>query len=135
LNQGGIGYVHAIAHQLGAVYGVPHGRANAIVLPYILDFNEKASRKRLAELARSIKLVDSNANDLDAANNFITRTKQLIEELNINLVVDKIDDLHFDGIIASAFTEAHGTYAVPKYMSKSHAKSILNSIKQPLATA
>ena len=46
-----VGYVHAIAHNLGATYGTPHGWANALVLPHVLDFSEDAARARLADLA------------------------------------------------------------------------------------
>ncbi|WP_279378812.1 iron-containing alcohol dehydrogenase [Psychrobacter sp. JCM 18903] len=58
-NKAGLGYVHAIAHQLGAHYSIPHGRANAIVLPYVLDVNCQGSKKRLAELARKTGMVKS----------------------------------------------------------------------------
>ena len=34
----GVGYVHAISHQIGAIYHLPHGLVNAVVLPYVLDF-------------------------------------------------------------------------------------------------
>nr|NJM04905.1 iron-containing alcohol dehydrogenase [Desulfobacula sp.] len=41
-----VGYVHAIAHNMGGLYGVPHGLANAVILPYVLDFCRKASEKK-----------------------------------------------------------------------------------------
>ena len=48
-----VGYVHAFSHKLGGMYGVPHGLANAITLPYVLDFNKDSplARERLAKLA------------------------------------------------------------------------------------
>ena len=46
-----VGYVHAISHQLGAHYGIPHGLGNAVVLPKVLDFSQGAARSRLARLA------------------------------------------------------------------------------------
>ena len=48
-----VGYVHAFSHKLGGMYGVPHGLANAITLPYVLDFIKDAplARERLAKLA------------------------------------------------------------------------------------
>ena len=48
-----VGYVHAFSHKIGGMYGVPHGMANAITLPYVLDFIKDAplARQRLAELA------------------------------------------------------------------------------------
>ena len=129
INKAGIGYVHAIAHQLGALYGVSHGRSNAIVLPHVLDFNNKASAKRLAKLAQALNIVDSNAGVEVACNAFISHTKKLINELNVDMSVPNIDKKDFDKIADSAFTEAHGIYAVPKYMSRREAKLILHAIK------
>jgi alcohol dehydrogenase len=49
----GVGYVHAVAHQLGALYHVPHGLANATVLPRVLDYSRPSCTGRLADLARA----------------------------------------------------------------------------------
>ena len=46
-----VGYVHAVAHNLGGMYGVPHGLANAIVLPHVLDFSRADCEEKLARLA------------------------------------------------------------------------------------
>ncbi len=46
-----VGYVHGIAHNMGGLYGVPHGLANAIILPYILEFSKADCEKKLARLA------------------------------------------------------------------------------------
>ena len=45
-NNGGLGYVHAMAHQLGGFYDMPHGIANAILLPYVEKFNLGAKLER-----------------------------------------------------------------------------------------
>jgi alcohol dehydrogenase len=128
LNQAGLGYVHAIAHQLGAHYGVPHGRANAIVMPHILDFNRVASARRLAELAERVGLVNGGFNDTMAAEILITRVKGLLVELKIDTQIKGIDRNHFPEIIKAAFAEAHGIYAVPKYMSHDEAHQILHAL-------
>ena len=46
-----VGYVHAIAHNLGGLYGTPHGLANAVILPYVLDYYADAAYPQLAKLA------------------------------------------------------------------------------------
>ena len=125
LNQAGLGYVHAIAHQLGAHYGVPHGRANAIVMPHVLDFNRHVSAKRLAELAVRIGLVDSNVSDKQAAEILIQQVKTLLVELQIDTQIKGINHTDFPAMIKAAFTEAHGIYAVPKYMNYADAEKIL----------
>ena len=124
MNKAAIGYVHALAHQLGAKYGVPHGRANAIILPHILEFNRKASEKRLAKLAREIGLT-SSTNDAEVTDIFIQRIKTLLIELNINTQIEGIRPQDFPDMIEAAFTEAHGMYAVPKYMDYAEAEAIL----------
>ena len=55
--QAGVGYVHAFAHQMGGLYHVPHGLANAIIMPYVLDFSKPACLQRLAELARISSII------------------------------------------------------------------------------
>lgn len=128
LNQAGLGYVHAIAHQLGAHYGIPHGRANAIVMPHILDFNHVASRKRLAELAERVGLVNGGFNDTMAAEILIIRVKALLVELKIDTQIKAINRQDFPEIIKAAFAEAHGIYAVPKYMSYEEAEQIMHAL-------
>lgn len=54
--QAGVGYVHAIAHNFGALYHTPHGLANAIVMPYVLDFSLPKCASRLADLARACNI-------------------------------------------------------------------------------
>lgn len=129
LNQAGLGYVHAIAHQLGAYYGVPHGRANAIVLPHVLAFNRQASSQRLATLARLTGLVDATSSDATAADALIAHVKALLVQLDIDTRVPGINRKDFQAMADAAFTEAHGIYAVPKYMSHAEAKSILGALR------
>ena len=79
-NKAGLGYVHAIAHQLGAYYGIPHGRANAIVLPYILDVNRQGSKKRLAALAKRTGMVrvgEASSSDDEVADQLIADVREL----------------------------------------------------------
>lgn len=127
MNKAAIGYVHSLAHQLGAQYGVPHGRANAIILPHVLEFNREASASRLAKLAREIGLTQ-NSNDQQAADIIIERIKSLLLELKISTEVKGIQPQDFPEMIAAAFAEAHGMYAVPKYMDYADAERILKQL-------
>ena len=52
---GGVGLVHAIAHQLGGLYNLPHGLCNAILLPHVIRFNKRACAQRYADLLRVIE--------------------------------------------------------------------------------
>jgi len=129
INQAALGYVHGFAHQLGAFYGVPHGRANALVLPHILAFNQKASEARLAELARRLGLVADGTANTVAAMQLIAQIKQLLATLNIPTSLPSLQEADFAEITEKAFTEVHGTYAVPRYMTAAQARQILTAIK------
>lgn len=132
-NKAGLGYVHAIAHQLGAYYRIPHGRANAIVLPYVLDINRHASKKRLAELAKKIGMIEdgqATGSDSDIADHLIAQVRNLIKDLNINPTVQNMQSSDFDKIAKAAAKEVSDTYAVPTYLSSSEIKEILTKIKQ-----
>lgn len=130
-NKAGLGYVHAIAHQLGAYYRIPHGRANAIVLPYVLDVNHRASQKRLAELAKKTGMIeDAAGSDSDIADQLIAQVRALIKTLNIDPTVPDMQTSDFDKIAKAAAKEVSDTYAVPTYMSSSEIKDILMKIKQ-----
>lgn len=130
LNKASLGYVHAIAHQLGAYHGIPHGRANAIVLPHILTFNQMVSRKRLAELAYRTKLVGRSVPVEQAAKQMIEAINELIRSLNIDPFVPDLDPANFDAMIAAARKEAHGTYPVPAYMTPEQMRELLYSLRK-----
>lgn len=128
MNTAGIGYVHAIAHQLGTLYHIPHGRANAIVLPHVLHFNRKPSVLRFAEIAKKLDLAPLQASNADAADLFISKISQLIHDLQINTEVMELNAADYPNIINAAFKEAHGVYAVPKYMTYQDTEDILNKL-------
>lgn len=132
-NKAGLGYVHAIAHQLGAYYGIPHGRANAIVLPYVLDVNRNSSKKRLAELAKKTGMIEdgqATSSDSDIADKLIAQVRDLIKALNIDPTVQNMQASDFNKIAKAAAKEVSDTYAVPTYLSASEIKEILTKIKQ-----
>ncbi len=121
----GVGYVHAIAHQLGGLYHLPHGLANAIVMPAVLDFSKEACAHRLADLARVSGIGQPAMSDLQLADAFIARIRQLNAAMQIPAIVKELRRKDFDTIVGRAFAEAHGTYGVPRYLSKANASTLL----------
>lgn len=82
-NNASLGYVHAIAHQLGGFYNLPHGVCNAILLPHVCRFNVTARTERFARIA---ELLGENVEGLskrDAAEKAITAIEKLSQDLNI----------------------------------------------------
>lgn len=55
-SNGLLGITHSLAHKIGAVFHIPHGCANAILLPYVIQYNKKACMSRYADLARIVGL-------------------------------------------------------------------------------
>jgi alcohol dehydrogenase class IV len=124
----GVGYIHAIAHQLGGLYHVPHGLANAIVMPHVLDFSKPRCTRRLAELARAAGLARPGASDATLADSFIEHIRHMNASMQIPAVVKELRREDFDTIIDRAFAEAHGTYGVPRYLSRFEARALLGKL-------
>ena len=78
-----VGYVHAIAHNLGGMYGIPHGLANAVILPYILEFFGDSAHHRLAILADVAGITDGLKTEKEKAEKFIEAIKELNRKMNI----------------------------------------------------
>jgi alcohol dehydrogenase class IV len=112
-----IGYVHAIAHQLGPLYHLPHGYLNAILLPYVLDFYLDGAGLQMAELARACGLGRDGDNPRSLASSLIVAIRQLNADLGLPPTIEQIADADIPEIVKRALAEAHGTYPVPKYMS------------------
>jgi len=79
----GLGIVHSMAHQLGAVYDTPHGVANALLLPYILEFNGVVCPKRFYEMGRAMKLDMENVSDEEAIKKVADAVRTLAVRLDI----------------------------------------------------
>jgi len=112
----GVGYVHAIAHNFGAYYHVPHGLANAIILPRVLDFSKPNCTARLAKLAEVGGLKKGGESDAQLADALIARIRAMNQEFGIPTQVDKLKESDIPAITDKALTEAHLFYAVPRYM-------------------
>jgi alcohol dehydrogenase class IV len=124
----GVGYVHAFAHQMGGLYHVPHGLANAIIMPHVLDFSLPNCAPRLAELARLTGCAEVGVDETAAAQAFIARIRAMNAEMQIPTTIKGLQRADFDKIIDRAFTEAHGTYGVPRYMERSDALALLEKL-------
>lgn len=68
-----LGIVHSMAHKTGAVFHIPHGCANAIFLPYVIEYNRSKCEDRYADIARMLKLKGNTDAEL---------TNSLIEMIN-----------------------------------------------------
>ena len=84
----GLGIVHSMAHQLGAVYDTPHGLANAILLPTVMRFNGEVCADRFREILINIGRPDAaNLNDQDVINTFVWMIQELSKKVGITQTV------------------------------------------------
>jgi alcohol dehydrogenase class IV len=96
--QKGLGGMHAIAHPLGALYNTHHGLTNAVVMPYVLDFNRKAISDKLTSLARYLNLPNPS---FDAVQKWILDLRQEIA-IPHTLREIKVDDKQVDKVAEMA---------------------------------
>jgi len=127
----GLGYVHAFAHQIGGLYHVPHGLANAVIMPRVLDFSKSHCIDRLAELGRVAGLGGAGRSDAQLADAFIGLIRQMNADMQIPATFEELKRADFGKIIDRAFAEAHGTYGVPRYMSRKDATELLERLISP----
>jgi alcohol dehydrogenase class IV len=114
----GVGYVHAISHQLGARYHTPHGLGNAIVLPYVLEYSKRSCTRRLAKLAEVAGLRRKGDRAPQLADRFIEHIREMNEAFGIPDSLEALDPNDVPAIAEAALKEAHFTYAVPRYMDQ-----------------
>lgn len=86
----GLGLVHAMAHQLGALYNLPHGLCNAILLPYVMEFNAKVVSKKYAEIFLELFAQGKQYSTMEACEALITKVKVLSNNIGTNLALKEI---------------------------------------------
>lgn len=113
-----VGYVHAVAHSLGGEYNVPHGLANAVILPMVLESYGKSIYKKLHTLAIAAKVANSDMTDEEAAKAFIQAVKDMKVRFNIGDTIPQIKEKDIPKMASYADKEANPLYPVPVLMDK-----------------
>lgn len=108
-----VGYVHAIAHSLGGEYNVPHGLANAVILPMILEAYGPAVYPKLATLAIEAGVADEHTPQEEAAKNFIEAVKAMKKRFGIGDTIPEIREEDIPKLARYADKEANPLYPVP----------------------
>lgn len=129
-----VGYVHAIAHNFGALYRTPHGLANAIALPHVLEFSKSEARPRLAQLADVIGL--AGGSQADKAEAFIDAVRDLMARVGIPATLSALRAEDIATIAERACAEAYMNYPVPRLMAREECETLLRRIlPQPAAVS
>ncbi len=123
-----VGYVHGIAHQLGAWYGTPHGLANALVLPLVMEFSIDAVEEKFASLADEIGVAKNENTPAQNARAFVDAVEDLMKRVDVPRKLDALKREDITDIAKAALKETHSSYAVPKYMNLETCEALLEKL-------
>ena len=125
-----VGTVHSLAHAIGGYYGVPHGLANAVLLPVVLRAYGSSAHKKLAELADLVGITGATA--AEKANKFIEAIEELNKKMAIPTKIEgkwEIKEEDLPALAKHAFDETNPLYPVPKIFSEKELIDIYNQIR------
>lgn len=128
-----VGYVHAVAHSLGGAYNVPHGLANAILLPFVLEAYGERIHGKLANLAIAAGIADQDTPQAEAAGRFIDAVKEMKKRYGIGDTVKEIREEDIPKLAAYADKEGNPLYPVPVLMDARELESFYYQLMEPAA--
>jgi len=123
-----VGYVHAIAHQLGGLYHTPHGLANAILLGPVLRFLSPAITAKLAELALRAKVGKKDEAPAVLAQKFLNAIDAMNTRLGIPATLAALREDDIAALARAACREADANYPVPLYMSQAECEGVIRQV-------
>lgn len=113
-----VGYIHAVAHTLGGQYGIPHGLANSVLMPVVLEKYGSAVYKKLHQMAVAGGVCLDSDTDEVAAKKFIQAIRDLNKYMGIPETFDAIREEDIPHMVSYAEKEANPLYPVPVLMDK-----------------
>jgi len=121
-----VGNVHAIAHTFGGFYRVPHGLANAVILPHILEYYGKHSYKKLAKLAKVVGIEGKGKEEL--AKKFVQAIRYYNTYMQIPEYLEPYKDEDLETMITRAMAEANPLYPVPVIMGRKEFREMYKKV-------
>jgi alcohol dehydrogenase class IV len=122
-----VGYVHGVAHTLGGLYGTPHGLANAVILPYVMEAFGSAVYFKLARLAEAVGI--NGKDDEEKAKAFIREIRRMNADMRIQEKFDFIQDKDVPQMIKWAMKEANPLYPVPTLWHEPEFNAVIARIR------
>ena len=111
-----VGYCHAVAHSLGGEYHTPHGLANAVLLPYVLEAYGETAHKKCKDIAIAMHLANESTPADAAASRLIAEIRRMNADMNIPTKLPGIKAADIPKLAKYADKEANPLYPVPKLM-------------------
>ena len=127
-NRTAVGYVHAIAHAIGGIYGTAHGLANSVILPIVLEDYGTSVYPQLAHLAEITGVLD-HGTEAEKARAFIMAIRAMNKRMGLPSGFDFLNEKDFDEIIDRALAEALVIYSPPVVYNRERCRHVLNRIK------
>lgn len=125
-----VGYVHAVAHSLGGKYNIPHGLANAVLLPIVLRDYGSTIYKKLHELADAAGLSDASESDASAAEKFISAIENMLDEFSLGRTLSGIRAEDIPELARHADAEGNPLYPVPVLMNAKELEHFYHAVSQ-----
>ena len=122
-----VGNVHAIAHTLGGLYNTPHGLANAVILPIVLEDYGDAIYEKLAHMAELTGVKDSGSTE-EKAKAFIAEIRAMNRRMEIPTGFDFIREEDIPQMITWALAECNPFYPVPVIYDRKHCEKVIRRI-------
>lgn len=123
-----VGYVHAVAHSLGGEYNIPHGLANAILLPFVLEAYGPCIYKKLHHLSVSAGISAKETPHDIAAREFIDAIKAMKQRFDIGDTIEAIQETDIPKLSHYADKEANPLYPVPVLMDAGELEQFYNTL-------
>jgi alcohol dehydrogenase class IV len=123
-----VGYVHAVAHSLGGKYGLPHGLANAVLLPHVLRAYGDSVTGRLAELAYLTGISTAEDSKDIAAEKIIRRIEEMNRSMNIPNKLEGVKKEDVAELARYADKEANPLYPVPRLWNAKELEQIYHMV-------
>jgi alcohol dehydrogenase class IV len=123
-----VGYVHAVAHNMGGLYGVPHGLANAIILPRVLEFCRKEAEEKLARLARAGGIAGGSDSNEQLSHRFIEKVETMNRNMQIPATIQELQAKDIPLIAERALKEANPAYPVPRIMRRNECEELVRKL-------
>ena len=123
-----VGYVHAIAPHLGGMYNTPHGLANAVILPYVLEWYGESVYKPLSKLADLIGLSKEGMSEEEKCKAYIAEIRRMNKAMNIPEKFDFIKEEDIPTLVKRALKEGNPGYPVPRIMKPEDCEQVIRSL-------
>jgi alcohol dehydrogenase class IV len=124
-----VGNVHAIAHTLGGLYNTPHGLANSVILPIVLEDYGEAVYPKLAKLAELAKVKTCGTVE-EKAKAFIAEIRAMNRRMGIPTGFNFIKDEDIPMMVKYALAEANPVYPVPVVYTKERCAAVIHRIRR-----